>query len=80
MQERHMDRLAYFTELANTSREFYLDYLDPFFEVRPGMNILEVGCGEGGNLLPFAEKGCIVKGIDACLDRIEQAKEYFSLA
>lgn len=80
MQERHTDRFAYFTELANTSREFYLDYLQPFFEVKKGMNILEVGCGEGGNLLPFAENGCIVKGIDACYDRIEQAKEYFSLA
>lgn len=27
MQKRHLDRKMYFCELADTSREFYLDYL-----------------------------------------------------
>lgn len=56
MQQRHIDRYSYFNELAITSRDFYIDYLEKFVAIKRGMNILEIGCGEGGNLLPFAEK------------------------
>lgn len=41
------------------------------------MNILEVGCGEGGNLVPFAQLGCKVTGVDVAECRIKEAKEYF---
>lgn len=55
MQERHLYRDFYFTELANTSRDFYIDYLNNHFPLKEGCKILEVGCGNGGNLLSFAE-------------------------
>lgn len=57
MQERHTDRERYFRELAQTSREFYIDYLRKFKNIGDGTRVLEIGCGEGGNLLPFAEAG-----------------------
>ena len=57
MQKRHLDRHLYFTELATTSREFYIDYVNRHFPRTPDNRILEVGCGDGGNLLPFAEIG-----------------------
>lgn len=41
------------------------------------MNILEIGCGEGGNLLPFAEMGCHTTGVDIAACRIKEAKCYF---
>lgn len=44
------------------------------------MKILEIGCGDGGNLVPFVRKGCYVTGIDLDETRIQQAtafmKEY----
>lgn len=76
MQKRHSDRQWYFTELANTSREFYISYLSRFAPIR-GKKILEIGCGEGGNLLPFAEAGCEVTGIDRSEERISQARSFF---
>ena len=79
MQQRHIDRYSYFNELAITSREFYIDYLEKFVAIKRGMNILEIGCGEGGNLLPFAEKECNVTGIDRSEERISQAISYFKL-
>lgn len=77
MQKRHSDRRQYFLELANTSRDYYIDYITPFKEITPRTLILEIGCGEGGNLLPFAEKGCKVKGLDISPLRIEQARSFF---
>ena len=79
MQQRHIDRYSYFNELAITSRDFYIDYLEKFVAIKRGMNILEIGCGEGGNLLPFAEKECNVTGIDRSEERISQAISYFKL-
>lgn len=64
-------------ELANTSREFFLDYLRSQTAVLPGSRVLEIGCGEGGNLLPFARQGCRVTGIDICSTRIREAQAFF---
>ena len=56
MQQRHKDRQQYFNESAATSRDYYLDYLRAHVTLREGLRVLEIGCGEGGNLLPFAEQ------------------------
>lgn len=77
MQARHTDRQSYFKELATTSRSFFLPYVKKYHKVSPSSRVLEIGCGEGGNLLPFAEEGCYVKGIDYSSTRIQQAREFF---
>ena len=64
MQKRHTDRKMYFHDLEITSKEFYISYLSTFKELTSKSRILEVGCGEGGNLVPFAQLGCKVTGID----------------
>lgn len=78
MQNRHLDRRSYFNELATTSENYYIPYLEKHIKLRPGMKILEIGCGEGGNLEPFAEKGCEVTGVDIVKERTEQAKTFFA--
>ena len=78
MQKRHTDRKMYFRDLEITSKEFYINYLSDFTELTPKSRILEVGCGEGGNLVPFAQLGCRVTGIDIAECRIKDAKAYFS--
>lgn len=80
MQKRHKDRQCYFNELANTSRNFYIDYVKQFIPLVPSTQILEIGCGEGGNLLPFAELGCRVTGIDRTASRIQQAQKFFTVS
>ncbi len=74
MQKRHTDRKMYFRDLEITSKEFYISYLSDFTELTPKSRILEVGCGEGGNLVPFAQLGCKVTGIDIAECRIKEAK------
>lgn len=78
MQNRHIDRKRYFDELAKTSEEFYIDYLEPYKNIGPGCKVLEIGCGEGGNLLPFAQAGCKVAGLDLAAGKIDNARKFFA--
>lgn len=80
MQQRHQDRRLYFRELANTSREFYLDQVREAMTLTSETRVLEIGCGEGGNLLPFAELGCCVTGIDIDEGKIKNAELFFGEA
>jgi SAM-dependent methyltransferase len=43
-----------------------------------GMQVLEIGCGEAGNLKPFLDLGCICTGVDFSIHKIEKGKAYFS--
>ncbi len=77
MQDRHTNRKQYFDELSVSSRKYFLPYLEEFFSIDSSTRILEIGCGDGGNLLPFAERQCSVTGIDLSKTRILQARESF---
>ncbi len=77
MQERHKNRYQYFKELTVTSKQYIVPYIQKYNSVETGMEVLEIGCGEGGNLLPFAKMGCKVTGIDIAHCRIEEARSFF---
>ena len=77
MQKRHTDRESYFDEQSQTSKNYYIPYIKEVIGHIPD-KVLEVGCGEGGNLLPFAEAGCRVMGVDIDATRIEQARTFFA--
>lgn len=77
MQARHLDRRVYFNELAKTSREYFISYVNKFIDLEAHPRVLEIGCGEGGNLLPFAEQGCYVLGIDFDKNKIDSANAFF---
>ena len=77
MQKRHKDRNVYFRELATTSEEYFVPYIEQWHTVGAGSRVLEIGCGEGGNLLPFARKGCLTLGVDKAACLIEVARQNF---
>ena len=43
------------------------------------MRVLEIGCGEGGNLAPFSQMGCNTLGIDISEGRIQEAIRFFNM-
>lgn len=79
MQERHVNREQYFNEQAYTAKNYVIPFVNSIFQITSKISILEIGCGEGGNLLPFLDLGCErIVGIDLSAGKIENAKKYFA--
>lgn len=78
MQKRHHNRQQYFDEQVLTTRAHVLPYLRKTMKVTPITRVLEIGCGEGGNLVPFLEIGCQGVGVDLNQAKIELGKEYLA--
>jgi SAM-dependent methyltransferase len=78
MQERHKDRLRYFNEQAYTTLKYVIPFIERHLKVTPQMDVLEIGCGEGGNMKPFLDMGCKVTGIDLDASQIDNAKRFYS--
>lgn len=70
MQQRHTNRQQYFEELAETSQKYFIPFLEQYYGAIEGIRVLEIGCGDGGNLLPFLQRGCRVTGVDIVPIRI----------
>jgi SAM-dependent methyltransferase len=78
MQERHQNKEKYFQEQALTTRRYIIPYIETFIEINESIKVLEIGCGEGGNLLPFLDIGCRSVGVDISEGRISLAEKYFN--
>lgn len=78
MKNRYTDRRLYFNELVQTSREYLMNYISDFCKTSHIRKVIEIGCGEGGILVPFAETGCHVCGIDISQGKIRNAERFFA--
>ena len=63
MQIRHKNREIYFREQAECTQKYVIPYIEQVLCIKPNLRILEIGCGEGGNLKPFLDLGCYCVGI-----------------
>lgn len=78
MQERHTDRKRYFTEQGITVEKYVIPLLSNYINIDKNTSVLEIGCGEGGNLSPFMNLGCNkIVGIDLSEGKIKNAKSFF---
>ena len=57
MQERHRNRKLYFDEQVQTTERYVIPYIEAVYPLHEGLRVLEIGCGEGGNLKPFLDRG-----------------------
>jgi SAM-dependent methyltransferase len=77
MQERHTQRDKYFEEQSYTTEKYVIPFINSVRQIRPGIKVLEIGCGEGGNLKPFLDAGCDVTGVDILESKIRNARLFF---
>jgi SAM-dependent methyltransferase len=77
MQNRHKNRKQYFQEQEYTTTQFVIPFIEKIKSVHSEIKVLEIGCGEGGNIKPFLDLGCNCTGIDLNATQINNAKTYF---
>jgi len=78
MQERHKNRLLYFNEQAYTTDKYVIPFIERRKPIFADCHVLEIGCGEGGNLKPFLDRGCKCTGIDLNSEQISRAKDFYA--
>ena len=77
MQNRHLDRKQYFNEQAESTEKFVLPYIrDKMRSLGVGSRVLEIGCGEGGNLVPFLKLGCECYGVELSEGNYQNALKF----
>lgn len=76
MFEFHADRKRYFDIQLMNAGKYVIPFIEEKFPVREGMRVLEIGCGEGGVLKAFVNKGCTGVGVELDLPRIEDALNF----
>src|SRR5687767_15909632 len=76
MFEFHTDRKRYFEIQVLNAEKYVIPFIEEKFPVGPGMRVLEIGCGEGGVLKAFINKGCEGVGVELDAPRVEIAKAY----
>ncbi len=76
MFEFHADRKRYFEIQQLNAEKYVIPFIEEKFPLKPGMRVLEIGCGEGGVLKAFINRGCIGVGVELDAPRIEDAKKF----
>ena len=78
MQERHTDSQRYFNEQAFSTAKYIIPFIESEKTVNNQQKVLEIGCGEAGNLKPFLDLGCECVGVDFSQPKIEKGIEFYS--
>ena len=78
IQQRRANRDIYYQEQHVTTEKYVAPYINQYHHITPQSRILEIGCGEGGNLKYFIDQGCEVVGIDIAEGKIANAEKLCS--
>lgn len=78
MQKRHSDPLRYINEQIFTTQKYIVPFIQQVKTVDATAQVLEIGCGEAGNLKPFLDMGCKCTGVDFSIPKIEKGKEFYA--
>jgi 2-polyprenyl-3-methyl-5-hydroxy-6-metoxy-1,4-benzoquinol methylase len=76
--KQHTDHRVRFDQQVENSRDYVLPFIEQTHAINESTRVFEMGCGEGGVLLPFAERGCYCLGVDLNQERIDLANEFLA--
>ncbi len=76
MFDFHKDRKRYFEIQVLNTEKYVLPFIEEKFFIHAGMRVLEIGCGEGGVLKAFIDRGCIGVGVELDEPRLVNAREW----
>ena len=74
--KHHSDDKVRFDQQVDNSVSYLVPFLAHTKPLTAGLNVMEVGTGEGGVLVPFMDAGCFCLGVDLVPERIELANQF----
>lgn len=78
--KQHKDDRVRYDQQVDNAASYVLPFIEQTKKMGPEVRVLEVGCGEGGVLKPFIDKGCTCVGVDLAESRVELAKDFLQEA
>lgn len=76
--EHHSNHRMRFDQQVENARDYVIPFIEQNLKLVSGMRVLEVGCGEGGVLKPFFDRGLITLGVDLDQPRLDLAEEFLA--
>ena len=73
---QHANQTVRFQQQVDNARADVIPFIEESFKIDASCRILDIGCGDGGVLLPFLEKGCMATGIELDLYKADYAKGF----
>lgn len=70
---QHLSVSVRHQQQVENARDYLIPFIRTAMELRAGQTVMEIGCGEGGVLIPFLELGIKVVGVDLAESRIKHA-------
>lgn len=64
-----------FQQQYDNAKEYLIPFISSSLPIKVDMQVMEIGCGEGGVLKAFTDLGVFTLGVDLSESRIEYAKE-----
>lgn len=74
--EHHSNHRLRFDQQVDNSLNYVLPFIEKTCTIQKGTRVLEIGCGEGGVLKPFIDRGCECLGVDLDEARIVLSHEF----
>ena len=75
---QHLDPNVRFAQQVDNARAYVLPFINRAMPVHQEMNLLDIGCGDGGVLLPFLEMGCKATGIELDVEKSNHARNFLA--
>jgi len=75
---QHKDDGVRYQQQVDNAREFLIPFIQQYFPLSPSTRVLDIGCGEGGVLIPFLEMGCPCTGIELYEPRAILARQFLA--
>ena len=72
---QHTDYRIRYQQQVDNARSHVIPFIESCMRIGPGTRVLDIGCGEGGVLIPLLEKGCLVTGIELDETKSGHARE-----
>lgn len=75
---QHYNEKIRFQQQLDNAKAYVIPFIEEVFTLKTDMLVLDIGCGDGGVMLPFLEMGIKTTGIELNQQKADFAKQFLS--